>query len=150
MFALSCQRSPTVAAHNSFHLKLLANVRNCWQRSPEWNATQSSHLVYLNICMNYQTCGNLSSIGRRNSEIIMEGKTLLCAFKCLIARPQILNLRPQNQNHGKITSFLKTTSFQREPAAHCFTLSTSPHYSIPSKVLCLKLFWVFNNSVHCL
>ena len=28
----------TVAANNSFHLKLLANVRNCWQRLREWNA----------------------------------------------------------------------------------------------------------------
>ena len=26
----------------------------------------------------------------------------LCAFRCLIARPQILNLRSQNQIHGKL------------------------------------------------
>ena len=32
---------PTVAANNSFHLKLLANVRNCWQHLREWNAPKA-------------------------------------------------------------------------------------------------------------
>ena len=31
----------TVAANNSFHLKLLANVRNCWQCLRKWNASQA-------------------------------------------------------------------------------------------------------------
>ena len=38
---------------------------------------QSSHLVYLIICINKQTCENLSSIGHRSCEIVMKGKTPL-------------------------------------------------------------------------
>ena len=57
---------------------------------------QSSHLVYLNICTNYQTCENLNSIDRRSCEIIMEEKRhchTRVFSRCLISGPQILNLK---------------------------------------------------------
>ena len=44
---------------------------------------QSSHLVYLNICIKYQTCENLRSIGHRSWEKMMKEKTpLLDEFVC--------------------------------------------------------------------
>ena len=51
--------------------------------------------------------------------------TKLCAFWCLISRPQILNLR--SQNSWKITYFSKTTLLQREPFLTMFyTINLSP------------------------
>ena len=55
----------------------------------------------------------------------------VCAFRCLISGPQILNLRSQNQIRWKL--------LQREPFLTMFLtmfLSTSPHYSLPSNNLC--------------
>ena len=48
-----------------------------------------------------------SSIGRRSCEITMKEKKQpchmkLCTFRCLISRPQILNLRSRNQIRGKL------------------------------------------------
>ena len=72
-----------------------------------------------------------SSIGRRSCEIIMKEKhhchTKLCAFRCLISRPQLLNPRSRNQSRGQFTSFSKTTLLQREPFLKML-LSTSPYY----------------------
>ena len=61
------------------------------------------------LCIKYQTCEHLSSIGRRSCEILMKEKTpsshpchtKLCAFSCLISRPQILNPRSRDQIRGK-------------------------------------------------
>ena len=100
----------------------------------------SSHLVYLNIlCTKQRTSENLSSIGRRSSDIILEEKTpclmKLCAFRCLISRPQNNSKSEVSKsNSQKITSFSKTTSLQREPFLTVFYTITSPHNSLPSKV----------------
>ena len=63
--------------------------------------------------------------------------TKLCAFICLISRPQnlILTTEVSKSNLWKITSFSKTTLLQREPFLTMFL--TTPHYSLPSEVLCL-------------
>ena len=58
--------------------------------------------------------------------------TKLCAFKCLISRPQILNLRSRNQFVGNILLSQKTTSLQRE---QFFTMFYTINSSLPSKVL---------------
>ena len=50
----------TVSAHNSFHLKLLANVRNCWQRLREWNAPQFSVALSLKWPPNLEMYGDRS------------------------------------------------------------------------------------------
>ena len=53
--------------------------------------------------------------------------TKLCTFRCLISRPQILNLKSRNHIHGKLLVFLKTTSLQREPFLTLFyTINLSP------------------------
>jgi hypothetical protein len=51
----------------------------------------------------------------------------LCAFRCLISGPQILNFEVSKSNSWKITSFTKTTPLQREPFLTMFyTTNLSP------------------------
>ena len=80
----------------------------------------------------YYTCENLSSIGRRSCEITMKEEkhtchTKLCAFRCLISRPHILNLRSRNQVHGKLLLSRKLHCLQREPFLTMFyTINSYP------------------------
>ena len=62
--------------------------------------------------------------------------TKLCAFRWLISRPQVLNLRSRNQICGKLLLSRKLWHFRGSRFSQCFILSTSPHYSSPRKVLC--------------
>ena len=62
--------------------------------------------------------------------------TKLCAFRCLISRPQFLNLRSPNQIRGKLLLSWKLRHFRVSRFSQCFILPTSPHYSLPSEVLC--------------
>ena len=107
-------------------LKTLDTFGNC--QKPFFPLCVSQHMHKIT------NCENLSLIGRRSCEILMKEKkhpchTKLCAFRCLISRPQILNLRSRIKV-GKIKSLL------REPFSQCFILSSSPHYSLLSEVLC--------------
>ena len=79
---------------------------------------QSSHSVYINICIKLQTCENLSSIDHRSCEIIMKEK---------IKRLHILNLRSQNQICGKWLLSRKQHYFRGSCFSQCFVLSTSLH-----------------------
>ena len=62
--------------------------------------------------------------------------TKLCAFRWLISRPQVLNLRYRNQIRRKLLLSRKLNYFRGSCVSQCFILSTSPHYSLPRKVLC--------------
>ena len=62
--------------------------------------------------------------------------TKLCAFRCLISRPQNRILRSLNQIRGKLIIFQKLRFFRGSHFSQCFILSTAPHFSLPSKVLC--------------
>ena len=53
-----------MAAHNSFHFKLLANVRNGWQRLREWNAPQMFLINYF-IFSFFITVGNKNDCPER-------------------------------------------------------------------------------------
>ena len=53
--------------------------------------------------------------------------TKLCAFRCLISRPQILYLRSWNQIRGKLLLSRKLSHFRGSRFSQCFILSTSPH-----------------------
>ena len=76
--------------------------------------------------------------------------TKLYAFRWLISRPQVLNLRSRNQIRGKLLPFSKTMALQRELfLTMLYTINLSP-LLVTKKGLMLKLFWVFTNSVHCL
>ena len=50
--------------------------------------------------------------------------------------PQVLNLRSRNQISGKLLLSRKLHHFRGSRFLHCFIPSTSPHYSLPSDVLC--------------
>ena len=87
--------------------------------------------VFLNICIKQPTCESLSSIGRRSCKITMKEKkntchTKLCVFRCLISKPQILNLKSRTR---------KLRHFKGSRFSQCFKPSTSPHNSLPSEVL---------------
>ena len=70
-------------------------------------------------------------------EIIMKHPchTKLCAFRWLIWRPRILNLRSRNQICGKLLLSQKLLHFRGSCFSQCLILPTSPHYSLPIKVL---------------
>ena len=75
----------------------------------------------------------MSSIGHRTCEIMMKEKNhpchmKLCAFRWLISRPQILNLRSRNQIRGKLLLSRKLRHFRWSRFSQCFIPSTSPHY----------------------
>ena len=56
----------------------------------------------------------------------------LCAFRCLISRPQYLILRSRNQFRGKFILSRKLHHFRGSRFSQCFILSTSPitHYQV--------------------
>ena len=77
----------------------------------------------------------------RSCEIIMKEKNTLVTRGCVLlhvdacfSRPQILNLRSQNQICGKLLLSRKL-HFRGSRFSQCFVQSTSPHYSLPSEVL---------------
>ena len=84
---------------------------------------QSSHLVYLNICI------RLSSIRCRSCEIIMKEQTPLShevvCFQMLDFETSNSKSEVSKSNSWKITSFSKRGSCFLQ----CFILSSSPHYS---------------------
>ena len=50
----------------------------------------------------------------------------LCAFRRLILRPQMLNLRSQNQIRGKLLLSRKVLDLRGSRFLQCFILPTSP------------------------
>ena len=77
-----------------------------------------------------------SKLGDNNERKKHPCHTKLCAFRWLISRPQVLNLRSRNQIRGKSLLSRKLWHFSGSRFSQCFIPSTSPHYSSPRKVLC--------------
>ena len=104
-----------------FSLKTLDTIGNCQRPLSSLGVSQHMHII-TNL---WQFELNRSSKLRDNNERkITPCHTKLCAFRCLISRPQILNLR---SNSRKITSFSKTKSLQRKPFLTMFyTVNLSP------------------------
>ena len=69
----------------------------------------------------------------------MEEKTPLShevvAFRYIISRPQIINMRSRNQIRGKLLLSRKLRHFRGSRFSQCFIISTAPNYSLPSKIL---------------
>ena len=120
---------------------------------------QTSHLEYLNICIKQQTYENLSSIGRRSSEIIMKEKTPLshevACFQMLDFKTSNSNSEVSKSNSRKITSLSKSNvcHFRLSRFSQCFILSSTALHCL----LACKFFYAnnyfeyfFTNSVHCL
>ena len=77
---------------------------------------------------------------------------LWCAFRCLISRPQKSNSEISKSNSREITSFSNTLLryFRGSRSSQCFILSTSPHYSLPSKFVLPIVSTAFKVSVFTL
>ena len=99
-------------AVQAFHLKAVDTIGNCKRLAFTVGVSQHMHKIT-----------NLWKFELNRSSNLRE----LCAFRWLISRPQVLNLRSRNQISGEITSFSKTMALQREPFLTMFyTINHQP------------------------
>ena len=124
-------RRPSVATVFSLHkitnIKTLDTIGNC--QRPVFSLTWCISKFMHEITNLWKFVLNQSSNLRDNNERKKHScHTKLCAFRWLISRPQVLNLRSQNQTHGKLLLFRKVLHFIGSRFSQCFTLPTSPHY----------------------
>ena len=92
---------------------------------------QSSHLVYLNICIKLQTFNKFELNWSSKLQNMNETKKTLShevvCFQMLDFETSNSKLEVLKSNSWKITSFSKTTSLQREPfLTMCYTINLSP------------------------
>ena len=113
-----------------FNLKTLDTIDNC--QRPVFSLGVSQHMHKITNLWKFEL-NWLSKLWDNNERKKHPCHTKLCAFRCLISRPQILNLRSPNQICGKILLSRKLLHFRGSHFSQCFILSTSPHYLVPSK-----------------
>ena len=125
--------SHSVKIHNViFVLKAVDTIGNCQRLAFTVGVSQHMHTIITQWKFELNRLSNL----RDNSERKKHPCHIkLYAFRWLISRPQVLNLRSRNQIRGKLLS-RKLWHFRGSRFSQCFIPSTSPHYSLPSKVLC--------------
>ena len=89
---------------------------------------QSSYLVYLNICITYQTCENLNSIGRRSCERIMEEKQYSCRTSCVLQTLEFETSAEISNSLVRNNFFLKKTNVTSEGTVSLmfYTINSSP------------------------
>ena len=116
----------------TFFLKTLDTIGNC--QRPVFSLGVSQHTCMHKIT-NLRKCElNWSSKLRDNKERTKHPcHTKLCAFRCLISKPQILILRSRNQIRGKLLLSRKLGYFSGSRFSQCFIPSTSPHYTYQVK-----------------
>ena len=86
---------------------------------------ESQHMHKITIMWKFEL--NWSSKLRDNNERKKHpGHTKLCAFRCLISRPQILNSKSRNQIRGKLLLSRKLLHFRGSRFSQCFTINLSP------------------------
>ena len=129
------------------NLKAVDTIGNCQRLAFTVGVSQHKHKITNLWKFELSRSSNLQDNNERKKHPC---HTKLCAFRLLISRPQVLNLRSWNQNRGKLRLSLKLWHFRGSRFSQCFIPSSSPHYPSPRKVLCWWLFWVITNSVHCL
>ena len=116
-----------------FTLKALDTIGNCQRLA--FTVSVSQHMHKITNLWKFEL--NRSSNLRDNNERKKHPcHTKLRAFRWLISRPQVLNLRSRNQIRGKLLLSRKLWHFRGSCFSQCFIPSTSPHYSSPRKVLC--------------
>ena len=119
-------------------LKIYCTIRldtfgNC--QRPVFSLGVSQHMHKISSLWKFKL--NWSSKLRDNNERKKHPCHMkLCAFRCLISRPQILNMKSRNRILGKLLLSRKLRHFRGSCFSQFYILSTSPHYSSPSKVLC--------------
>ena len=118
-FLFDCKLILIVMSQNkSLMIKLTTHLKDTGHYSSLSNTSLGPHLVYLNICTKYQTCENLSSIGRGSCEIIVKETTplsyeVVCIHMLDLQTPKS-NSDVSQSNSWKITSLSKTTLLQKE------------------------------------
>ena len=114
-------------------LKAVDTIGNCQRLA--FTVGVSQHMHKITNLWKFEL--NRSSKLRDNNERKKHPcHTKLCAFRWLISRPQVLNLRSRNQIRGKLLLSQKLWHFRGSRFSQCFIPSTSPHYLSPRKVLC--------------
>ena len=126
-----------------FCLKTVETIGNCQRLVFTVGVSQHMHKITNRCKFELNRSSKLRDNNERKNTL---RHTNLCAFWCLISRPQVLNLRSRNQIRGKllisrklrhfrgscsnswkITDFSKTTSLQRELFLTMFyTINLSP------------------------
>ena len=114
-------------------LKTLDTIGNC--QRPVFSLGVSKHMHKITNLWKFELNWS-SKLQDNNERKKYRCHMKLCAFRCLISRPQILNLRSRNQVRGKLLLSRKLHHFRGSRFSQCFILSTAPHYLLPSKVLC--------------
>ena len=109
---------------NTNGLKTVDTIGNC--QRPVFSLAVPEYMHKITNLWKFEL--NRSSKLRDNNERKQHPcYTKLCAFKCLISRPQILNLRSRNQIRGKLLLSRKLCHFRGSRLSQCFILSTAPH-----------------------
>ena len=114
---------------------------------------QSSQLVYLNIIMHTITNNNVKIRTQLFVEVQCERPEQKHHFRTSCVLSDALNSRPQlglwvqlKHFSEKLLLSQKLRHFRDSHFPQCFILSAAHHSSLPSKFLCLQLFWVTTNS----
>ena len=114
-------------------LKAVDTIGNCQRLAFTVGVSQHMHKITNLWKFELNRSSNLRDNNERKKHPC---HTKLCAFRWLISRPQVLNLRSRNQIRGKLLLSRKLWHFRGSRFSQCFIPSTSPHYSSPRKVLC--------------
>ena len=123
----------TKETHFKDCLKAVDTIGNCQRLA--FTVGVSQHMHKITNLWKFEL--NRSSKLRDNNERRKHPcHTKLCAFRWLISRPQVLNLRSRNQIRGKLLLSPKLWHFRGSCFSQCFIPPTSPHYLSPRKVLC--------------
>ena len=105
-------------------LKAVDTIGNCQRLA--FTVGVSQHMHKITNLWKFEL-NRPSHLQDNNERIKHPCHTKLCAFRWLISRPQVLNLRSLKSNSWKITSFSKTLALQREPFLTMFyTINLSP------------------------
>ena len=117
-------------------LKTLDTIGNCQRQVFSLRVSQHMHKL--------TNCGNLSSICRQSCEIVMKETTPLSGKVVCV---QMLYFETSNSKSEATKSkswniilSRKLHHFSGSRFSQCFIPSTSPHYSLPSKVCANKYF----------
>ena len=108
------------------YTKTLDTIGNC--QIPVFSLTVSQQMLEISNLRKFELIWS-SKFWDNNERKKHPCHTKLCALRCLISRPQILNLRSRNQICGKLRLSRKLRHFRGSRFSQCVMLPTSPHYS---------------------
>ena len=114
--------------HSATTLKTLDTIGDC--QRPVYSLGVSQQMHKITNLWKFELswlCEVARYKWKKKTPLSHHGRTKLCAFRCL---------RSWNQIREKLFLSWKLRYFRGSCFSQCFILSTSPHYSLPSKFLC--------------